>query len=123
MSVGDRAVRAFRKYAMLCPDSGNLSYFDFCERLRKASADDSLALSMLAVHDTLHFLSVSGKSESADAVRYVYFAARGRVPRKNEISDRVRRFARMYYLDERTVWRRLSEAKSLYMKLIERKTI
>ena len=76
---------------------------------------------MLAVHDTLHFLSVSGKSESADAVRYVYFAARGRVPRKNEISDRVRRFARMYYLDERTVWRRLSEAKSLYIKILEQK--
>lgn len=123
MSIGDRAVRAFRKYAKLCPECGKLSYFDFCERLRKASASDDDAMSMLAVHDTLRLLTASGRSESADAVRYVYFAANGRVPRKNEISDRVRRFALTSYIDERTVWRRLYEAKALYMKLIERKTI
>ena len=57
---------------------------------------------------------------NADALEAVYLADRGRTPRKNEISYRVRRFALAHSMDERTVWRRLDEAKKLYLDFVNR---
>ena len=120
MPIGDEAVRAFRKYARLCPDSERVSYFDLCKRIRGSLGNDRDALKILSVYDTLKLLESLGNTDAADAVREVYFYADGKAPRKNEISYRVRRFALSRHMDERTVWRKLSEAKSLYIKILRR---
>ena len=120
MPIGDEAVRAFRKYARLCPDSERVSYFDLCKRIRGSLGNDRDALKILSVYDTLKLLESLGNTDAADAVREVYFYADGKAPRKNEISYRVRRFALSRHMDERTVWRRISEAKSLYIKILRR---
>ncbi len=73
---------------------------------------------LLAVNDMIRYLRSTGKCETIAAVEAVYFAGQGRTPRKNEITDRVRRFAVCHSMDERTVWRRLDEAKRLYLALI-----
>lgn len=117
LPVGDIAVRAFRKYARLFSESGQLTAFGLYERFRGCCKSDGEALEMVAVHNTLRALRALGKDDCADAVRAVYFACRGRTPRKNEISHRVMRFSRERCMDERTVWRRLDEAKRLYLKL------
>jgi len=123
MAIGDRAVRAFISYGRLCPDAGELSYFDLCERLRGSMKDEVSALRMLAVYDTLRLLEADGKGLSADAVRAVYLENPSRVMRKNEISFRVVKFAAQSYMDVRTVWRRIAEAKELYLKLLEQQNI
>ncbi len=120
MPIGDEAVRAFRKYARLCPDSERISYFDLCKRVRGSLGNDRDALKILSVYDTLKLLEALGNTDAADAVREVYFYADGKTPRKNEISYRVRRFAMSRHMDERTVWRRLGEAKALYIKILRR---
>ena len=120
MPIGDEAVRAFRKYARLCPDSERVSYFDLCKRIRGSLGNDRDALKILSVYDTLKLLESLGNTDAADAVREVYFYADGKAPRKNEISYRVRRFALSRHMDERTVWRRISDAKSLYIKILRR---
>ena len=121
MPIGDEAVRAFRKYARLCPDSERISYFDLCKRVRGSLGNDRDALKILSVYDTLKLLEALGNNDAADAVREVYFYANGKAPRKNEISYRVRRFAMSRHMDERTVWRRLGEAKSLYINTSPRR--
>ena len=123
MAIGDVAVRAFIKYARLCPDAGELSYFDICERLRGAMGDEENAYRMLAVYDTLRLLRANGKDVSADAVEYVYMEDTSKILRKNEISFRVLKFAALNFMDIRTVWRRLAEAKELYLKLLEQQNI
>ena len=120
MPIGDEAVRAFRKYARLCPDSERVSYFELCKRIRGSLGNDRDALKILSVYDTLKLLESLGNTDAADAVREVYFYADGKAPRKNEISYRVRRFALSRHMDERTVWRRISDAKSLYIKTLRR---
>ena len=120
MAIGDEAVRAFRKYARLCPESEHISYFDICKRIRGAIGNDCDAIKIMSVLDTLKFLEAIGNTDAANAVRDVYFHANGKTPRKNEISYRVRRFAFENHMDERTVWRRLSEAKALYIKILRR---
>ena len=116
--TNDRAVRAFRKYIRICGTEGDkLPYISLCKRLVGSCRTEAEAVSLLAVHDTFTYLEAKGKSDCADAVRYVYFSERGRTPRKNEISFRVRRFAVMRSMDDRTVWRRLEEAKSLYLNV------
>lgn len=114
----DRAVVYFRKFAIICPDAERISYFSLCDRLRGACRTEAAALRLLAVYDTLRFLRASGEAETAEAVKSVYMVDGRKAPGKNEISCRVRRFAEAHSMDDRTVWRRLSDAKTLYNSLI-----
>lgn len=118
MRERDRAVGYFRKFALICPDAERISYFSLCDRLRGACRTEATALLLLAVFDMLRLLEASGNAEAAEAVRAVYMADGGRVPGRNGVSCRVRRFAESHNMDDRTVWRRLSEAKALYNSLI-----
>ena len=119
MAIGDAAVRAFIKYGRLCPDAGELSYFDVCARLRGAMKDEVSAMRMLAVYDTLRMLRAEGKDISADAVEYVYMSDTYKILRKNEISFRVLKFSVLNFMDTRTVWRKIAEAKELYTKILK----
>ena len=111
------AGRAFRRYAAFGFDRRSLEVFEAYEAIRGSCRDREAALDMLAVYDTLRLLRATGQNECADAVKVVYFTASGRRPRRNDITYRVRRHAYEQSFDERTVYRRLSHAKELYMKL------
>ena len=54
-----------------------------------------------------------------EALCAVYFSLHGRTVRKSEISERVLGYASESYCDERTVYRRLSYAVSVYKALLE----
>ncbi len=119
----DRTVRTFYKYARLGFDRRNFSSIEIAARAQGCCACDSEALRLIAVYDMLHMLEAVGKKASADAVRAVYFKGRGRSPRKNDISYAVRRFATSNNIDDRTVWRRIGEAKKLYSMLLKGQNI
>ena len=113
----DEAAYIFRKYARLGLDRMDISPFEAYGRMRGASKNETDALRLLGVYDMMRLLSLTDP-ESASAVRAVYFAERGKRPAKNQISERVLRFATDNHLDERTVYRRLKSAKDLYYHLI-----
>lgn len=114
----DEAARLFRRYARLGLDRTALSVFDIYGRIRGVAKDEDVALRLLGVYDMMRLLAITDE-ESARAVRAVYFADRGRLPAKNQTSERILRFATENHLDERTVYRRLRAAKELYYRLIQ----
>ena len=113
----DEAAHSFRKYARLGFDRCEMRPFEVYARMRGVSKNDGEAERLLAVYDMMRLLAFSDP-ECAMAVRAVYLAERGKQPRKNQISERILRFASDNHLDERTVYRRLKKAKELYYNLI-----
>ncbi len=95
-----------------------MSLIDAASKIRGAASSEAQALRLISVYDTLRVLRAEGNSEAADAVCAIYFIGGGRIPRKNDISYAVRRFAIAKSIDERTVWRRLETAKRLYHALV-----
>ena len=116
-AVNPGAARAFRRYAMYGFHKRRMKVFEAYASIRGIMPDETRALDMLTVFDTLRLLSASGQSECVRAVRDIYFANRGRAMKKNELTLRVRRHAIENYCDERTVWRRLLRARELYTVL------
>ena len=116
---GDEAAACFLRYARYGFEGHGRGGFALYDSIRGTVADEREAAQMLAVCDTMRLLRWTGREETADAVRAVYFVCRGRRPRKCEIGLRVRRFAAERYLDDRTVYRRLADAKRLFLQLSE----
>ena len=112
-------VSAFRKYARYGYDNVDFNIFEICETAKGASSNKKEAAEIIAVYLTLKTLEFTGKDETADIVRKVYFKYASRPLKKNEISWRVRRFATDYYMDERTVYRHLKNAKELFINFYE----
>ena len=112
-------ITAFRKYARYGYDKMGLDIFEICNIATGATVGKNEAAEILAVYQTLQALEYNGHKEIADAVRAVYFRYANRPLKKNEISWRVRRFATESYMDERTVYRHLRLAKTLYLKFYE----
>ena len=113
----DEAAYAFRKYARLGLDRRRISPFSVYETIKGVCSDGDEALSLLAVYDTVRLLSVTSP-ETLAALRDVYFFDKGRKPAKNGISHRVLRFSADRHCDERTVYRRLKQAKDTYYGLL-----
>ena len=110
------AVSAFRKYARYGYDKVGIDIFEMCEIALGATSERQQAAELVAVYQTLRALEYSGREETAEAVRAVYFSLPERPLKKNEVSLRVRRFASESYMDERTVYRHLKAAKELFSK-------
>lgn len=113
------AVLAFRKYARYGYDRADLDIFQMCDISRGAAESKQSACELIAVYQTLQALEFSGKTETADAVRNVYFRYAARPLKKNEVSWRVRCFAAERYMDERTVYRHLRIAKEIFLNFYE----
>ena len=114
----DEAAYVFRKYARLGLDKRKLKPFEVYDVIYGVCASEGEALKLLAVYDTVRLLSFTSP-ETLCALRAVYFFDRGRTPLKNQIGDRVLRFADENHCDERTVYRRLKQAKDMYYHLKE----
>ena len=112
----DEAAYVFRKYARLGLDKRTLKPFEVYEVIKGVCRREDEAMKLLAVYDTVRLLSLTAP-ESLLALRAVYFFDKGRTPLKNQISYRVIRFADENHLDERTVYRRLKQAKDMYYHL------
>jgi len=110
---------AFRKYARYGFHRAELNIFEMCDLVRGATANPESAAEMIAVYQTVLALESTDRGETADALRAVYFKYADRPLKKNEISWRVRRFATESYMDERTVYRHLRVAKTLFLKFYE----
>lgn len=119
MQKRDTATRAFIKYARLGLDKKSMSALRAAHIIRGCSSSDAQAVRLLCVYDTLRILKAQSNGEAVEAVREVYFSGGGRVPRKNDISYAVIRFALSHNMDVRTVWRRINTAKKLYEAILE----
>lgn len=117
MSDSSRVARAFGRYARYGFDRRELENFEMMACIRGSTANIHEAREMLAVYDTLRLLKYMKKTEVLQAVHSVYFQRRGRRLHRNDISLRVRKFAAENYYDDRTVYRRLAEAKRLFLSI------
>ena len=114
-----RAMEAFLRYARYGFARREEDVFAIYDAICGCCGRGAEARRMLAVCETLRFLRTLGRTDAERAVRAVYFFGRGRRLRRNEISLRVRRFADEYYLDDRTVYRHLADAKRLFLQLLD----
>ena len=112
----DEAAYVFRKYARLGLDKRRLKPFEVYAVIKGVSKNEEEAMELLAVYDTVRLLSMTSP-EAISALRAVYFFDKGRRPLKNQIGQRVLRFADENCLDERTVYRRLKLVKETYYHL------
>lgn len=114
----EKAAQAFRCYARLSLD-GTESLLELLCRIRGICGERSV-LDMLAVFDTLRLLELEGDDIAVRAVREIYFATARRRIRAGEISMRVRRLAYEANCDDRTVYRRLEKARSIWERVRSR---
>ena len=113
-----RIIHTFRKYSRLGLASQRLDAFDAYDRIRGCSRTRREAKELLAVYDTVRILKLTDNREVLAALYDVYFSLSGRTLRKSDISNRILRHACDNNCDERTVYRRLSYAFSLYKKML-----
>ena len=113
-----RIINAFKRYSRLGLASGRLDALDAYERIKGCSRTRREARELIAVYETVKYLEICGKKECIEALCEIYFSLSGRAVRKSEISERVLRYASDNYLDERTVYRRLSYAVKIYEKYL-----
>ena len=114
-------------YALICysrlgGDIGCLSPLDVYRRISGAWAhNEDVALDVWAVHECIMFLRLNGEYETIRAIREIYVEPfskdiHSRIT-KNHISNRILRFAFENNLDERTVYRRLKKARSVWLDI------
>ena len=117
----EKAARAFRNYARLGL-VGSRSALDTVCKIR-GICNDSAALDMLAVFDTLRLLEFLDDMIAIRAVRDIYFATAGSKLHSNEITLRIRRLADEMHCDDRTISRRLKKARDMweYIRAREKK--
>ncbi len=113
-----KIMNSFRKYSRLGLASRKLDIFDAYDRIRGCCRTKREARELLAVYDTVRFLRLTGNIESLRALYDVYFALASKPLKKSDISMRIVRHAYENNCDERTVYRRLSYAFSLYEKML-----
>ena len=118
---------AFVKYAQLGISMGTADLpYPYLKMFGVSGRDHQLLRELLAAHECMLFLQLSGENETLFAVRQIYIehirkrCSAERAPKKalrNDISDRVRRFAYENHMDERTVYRRLRRARDIFIIL------
>ena len=105
-STRDYTIAQFRLYA-------SLGFPSKAQVVADKTMHRALQLDLLSVIDTLDALTSSDKDYIRQAVSAVYFVAPTAALHKGEINLRVTKFAVSNYIDERTVFRWLKEARLL----------
>lgn len=113
---------AFVYYARLIGNRGARSPLDIYSCIRGAcKGNDLLATDLWAVHECLTVLNVLGQNDIIKTLTYIYVEPFLSKPlrrfKSKELSARILRFAHENYLDERTVYRRLSKARNLWQSI------
>ena len=108
------ASAAFAIYgALSLKDKTPLGFLSVISKLGSDSAS-----AMLAVRDTYRHLEISGKHECAEAAHQIYGGAPYLPFRSSEVTRRIRYFAAQNYMDDRTVYRRLTEVRKIYARML-----
>ena len=116
-------------YALICysrlgGDMGCRSPLDVYKRIAGVwSYNEDIALDVWAVHECMMLLRLNRQYETIRAINDIYvepFSKNlcARVT-KNDISQRILRFAFENNLDERSVYRRLQKARTLWLNIRE----
>ena len=113
-------IRIFRKFARLGLANERLNPIQVYKKIEILCASRRSRLDMLAVYDTLRLLTLNGDDETIEAVFRVYFDGMAYRLTKQEKGARVIRLAQTQHCDDRTVYRRLEKARTLYIKVRER---
>lgn len=74
-------------------------------------------LDVLAVEKTMEILMRGCKNETIKCVEDVYFTEPQRPLKRGEIQERVQQAAQTLFLDERSIYRRLRDARQLFSSL------
>lgn len=116
-------IRIFRKFARLGLTNERLNPIQVYKKIEMLCVSRRSRLDMLAVYDTLRLLTLNGEDETIEAVSRVYFDGTAYRLTKQEKGARVLRLAQAQHCDDRTVYRRLEKARSLYIKVRERERL
>ena len=80
--------------------------------------NEEFAKDIWAVHECLQVLTALSDVDTLKTIKEIYFKpfskAPNRLPMKNEITNRIQRFAFEEHVDERTVYRRLQKARKIW---------
>ena len=110
-------IRVFRKFTRLGLDSERLNPIQVYKKIELLCYSRRARLDMLAVYDTLRLLWLQDDLETIGAIKSVYFSGKAYRLTKYDISARVLALATESHCDERTVYRRLERARTVYEKI------
>ena len=110
----EEVIRVFRRFARIGLTYQELNPMQMYKRIDILCSSRRLKIDMLAVFDTLRLLALNGEEDIIEALYVVYFADPAHRLTRNEISRRISRLAADQHCDERTVYRRLERARTLY---------
>lgn len=113
----DEIIRTFRKFARMGLSHQELNPIQMYKRIDILCSSRRLKIDMFSVFDTMRLLALNGESDTIEAVYNVYFGDASFRLTKNEISRRIAKLSLEQHCDERTVYRRLERARTLYERI------
>lgn len=113
-------IRVFRKFARLGLFSERLNPMQVYKKIEVLCVSRRNRLDMLSVYDTLRLLWLNGEDDVIEAVSCIYFEGRAYRLTRYDLGARVMALAGEHHCDERTIYRRLERARSVYEKIRER---
>lgn len=118
--VRDEIIRAFRKYARLGLYDKSRNPIQTYRRIELICSSRRSKLDMLAVFDTLRILELTGEDEALHCIRTVYFSDPALRLGRLEMGRLVTKCSFELYCDERTVYRKLQNARDLFEQVREK---
>ena len=113
-------IRIFRRYARLGLGECGLNPIQVYKKIDVLCTSRRSKLDMLAVYDTLRLLELSNDDDVLIAIFRVYLAGKTHRLTKHELGNRVAQLSREQYCDDRTIYRRLEKARTIFEKIRER---
>ena len=113
-------IRVFRKFARLGLANEQLNPIQAYKKIELLCVSRRSRLDMFAVYDTLRLLELNGETDVIEAVYNVYFDGTAYRLTNQEKGARVLRLAHESHCDNRTIYRRLEKARSLYIEVRKR---
>ncbi|MBR2380921.1 MAG: hypothetical protein IKA84_00305 [Clostridia bacterium] len=112
-------IRIFSKFSRLGLASEKLNPIQAYKKIDMLCVARRSRLDMLAVYDTLRLLRLNGEEEVLRAVYEVYFEGVSYRSTKQERGASILRLATREHCDDRTVYRRLERARTLFERVRE----
>ena len=106
----------FRKLVRMGLGKSSISPFEAAARIMGVSSGAEHRKELFALYETVRYLRVTQREDILRALSLVYLTPKRNTLRKSEISMRVLRCAQLMHCDERTVYRYLKYAISVYEK-------
>ena len=112
-------IRIFRKFARLGLANERFTPIQAYKRIEAICISKRSRLDILAVYDTLRLLKLNGEEEILKAIFEVYFEGAPYRSTKQERGASVLRLATKEHCNDRTIYRRLERARTLFERVRE----